>query len=482
MRIARPVGLALVSLGLLVLPGLPAAQADSTVVVDGPNGFPADGSLALFASSCNSNKPGVGPPAHWDQGPFLLEDGPTPVPSGSITWGLKPNGDHFGAGPIDYVASIGDLTTAQAEFYADSGPARGIAFALVDPEDNDHNIWAGNAIVNIPPGTWTTVSAADKSFAWREIDETGEQVASFTGTTAELLTDLNTGAHPGAYGLGFGCNASTSGVVHFDKALFGTDTDVTTYDFETAETQTTIKATPKTITAGKPVTFKGVMTDIHGTTFNDVPLDLQAKAYGSLKWKTVDHATENPGTSSGKPATLKEKPKTTTRYRWVWSGNVAAPASTSPALTVKVRAALTARPTATSVRKGGTITVKGKVSPKKAHATITLMKGSKKIGSARTSANGSYTVKAKAKTTGSWKLHTATGATKGNVAGTSKTFTVKVGSGRSSAPTHRQPTTHVVARRPSAPHPVSAPRHTAPAWLPARWVRRLSLPVRVAAH
>jgi hypothetical protein len=244
----------------------------------------------------------------------------------------------------------------------------------------------------------------------------------------------------------------------------------TTYDVEAANTKTTAKATPSTITAGQRTTVKGVMTDTGGSPFSQATLKLYAKPAGTATWKQIGHADETyDGTQH--PASLAEHPKVTTQYRWSFAGSDGANPSTSKPVTVHVRTAVTAAASKT-VRKGGTITVNGRVSPKAPGHTVQLMRGSTKVGSATVRSTGAFTIRTKAKTTGRWSLHVTTGATKTNLAGSSRTFTVSVGSGRAFLPA-RSSSAAQSASAPSAwsTRRVAAPLLTSPigplAWRPA---------------
>jgi hypothetical protein len=431
MRIARPLALALVTTALVTLQGVRFAAADTTVVVHGPGDLPSTGTpLGLFYTSCSS--PGQGGTV--DPGGIYIQPGPDPTPSGTRTWGfdLPGSASGFAIGPYGYTSSMANLATAQADFYADSGTATGIVFASIDEDPNTGTSWNGNAALSVTAGSWQTKSGIGLTYTWQELDgsfnPTGQ---TFSGTIAAMLAHIGTGDHDGLVGLGFGCN--TPGLVHFDKGMFGATGAVTTYDFEGSTTRTTIKAVPSTITAGRTTALEGVMTDTHGGRFTSATLTLQKKPAGTSTWRKVGTAVETyDGTQH--PAVIKQKPTTTTQYRYVFAGSSAGPGSTSKPVTVHVRTAVTAAPASKVVRKGGTITVNGRVSPKAPGHTVKLMRGSTQVGSATVRSTGAFALRTKARTTGRWTLHVTIGATRTDLAGSSRTFTVSVGSGRSSLP------------------------------------------------
>lgn len=470
MPIARPLALALAAAGLVVVQTASSASAaDSTVVVHGLGDLPADGSFGIFALGCS---PAAPPPNGYDPGPFYIQAGPGTAPLGSDSWGLDPSTAGVALGPYQSFTSASGLTTFSSQFYAEGSTAEGVAVASVDAGDGTH-AWLGTAALPVlTVGSWQTqsIDPVSQSFSWQEIDlNNGTSAGSFAGNLGALITHNGQGDEPVALGLGYGCNAS--GLVHFDDAQFGNGAGTTTYDFEAANTKTTTKATPSTITAGQKTTLKGVMTDTGGGLFTQATLQLWAKRAGTSTWKQIGHADETyDGTQH--PASLAEHPKVTTQYRWSFAGTEGANPSTSKPVTVHVRTAVTAAPASKTVRKGGTITVNGRVSPKAPGHTVQLMRGSTKVGGATVRATGAFTIRTKAKTAGKWTLHVTIGATKTNLAGSSRTFTVSVGSGRAFLPAR----TSSAARYASPPSawstpPVAAPVLTSPfgslTWRPA---------------
>jgi hypothetical protein len=427
MRVTRPLALAAaLCLGLTLSGPAPYAAADTTVVVHGLGDLPTDGSAGLFFVSCSAPWTGSGT---LDPGPLHIQEGPAPVPIGTRTWGFDMPAPSAGyaIGPFRSVSSMATLSTAQADFYDEgAGTANGVAFAGVDPADLAGDYWMGVAPLMLPAGSWQTVTAGDKSYSWTQINSQFQPTGqTYSGTISQLLTNkIGTGDHDGYVGAGFGCN--TPGLVDFDKAQIGDTGDVTTYDYEAALTTTTITGKPSTVTAGQSVTLKGVTTDSTGGSFSSAQLTLQAKTFGSSTWQDVGQATEtNDGTQT--PATLKKKPLVETKYRWEFPESPSSLGSVSPTFTVKVHTAVSAKAADTTVSKGGTIKITGRTTPAKPGQTVHLMKGSAKVGSGIVKADGTFTIKAKAASTGTWKLRVTIGASTGNLAGRSKTVKVTVG-------------------------------------------------------
>lgn len=428
MRVTRPLALAAALTLGLTLSGVPYAAADSTIVVHGLGDLPTDGSSGLFFVSCSAPWTAHGT---LSPGPLHIQEGPATVPIGTRTWGfdMPAESSGYAIGPFRSVSSMATLSTAQADFYDEGAvTANGVALAGVDPADNTGSFWMGVAPLMLPTGSWQTVTAGDKSYSWTQIDSQFQPTGqAFSGTISQLLSHIGTGDHSGYVGAGFGCN--TPGLVDFDKAQIGDTGDVTTYDFEAGLTTTTMSGKPSTVTAGKSVTLKGVTTDSTGGPFSSAQLTLQARTFGSSTWQDVGQATESydSGTATQTPATLKKKPLVETRYRWVFPDSPSSLGSTSPAFTVKVHTAVTATAADSTVAKGATIKITGRTKPAKPGQTVHLMKGSTRVGSGIVKADGTYTIKTKATSTGTWKLHVTIGAVSGNLAGTSKAVKVTVG-------------------------------------------------------
>jgi hypothetical protein len=174
------------------------------------------------------------------------------------------------------------------------------------------------------------------------------------------------------------------------------------------------------------VELRGVTTEVGGTSLPQGTLTLQARRFDSPTWRVAGTATESSG-GTPHPAVLKKRPLVRTDFRWVFAETTAYDASTSRAITVRVHTAVTATPADTTVRKGGTIKVTGRVTPAKPGAVVTLFKGSQKVATAVVRRTGTYTLTTRANAGGLWKLRVGIGATPGNLAGSSKVVKVTVG-------------------------------------------------------
>jgi hypothetical protein len=421
MRAARPtVALALLLAAGALSPGLASAatsRADATQIVRGLNELPADLSYGVYGRSCTN--PGTLAPHSF--GSLLVRTGPAPVPLGSRTWGFAASGAGGAIGPYRSVAAIDNVTTAQMQVYAETGGADGVGYAQVLEGAGGSSWWGVTSTFHVAAGAWTTADVVGDSFSWREFDGSGIQTAqTFSGTVHQMVAHVGSD-HGGLIGVGLGCG--NGDVFHFDDARFGATGDVLTLDLEAPRTATSIHGSATAVVAGSPVELRGVTTEVGGTQIPKGTLTLQARRFDATRWRDAGTATE----VSGVPATLRKRPLVKTDYRWVFTRTAAYDPSASHAFTVRVHTAVIARAADTTVRRGGTIKVTGHVTPAKPGAVVTLFRGSQKVGTAVVRPTGTYTLTTKARSTGLWKLHVSIGATRGNLAGSSKVVTVKVG-------------------------------------------------------
>ncbi len=426
MRVARPTVAVtlLLAVGTLspALASTGTARADATQVVRGLNDLPSDLGYGLRRVSCSS--PGEQAPST-NFSSLLIRKGPAPVPAGRRTWGFASRSAGGAFGPFRKVPAIDNLAASQMQVYAETGGADGVGFAQVLEGAGGSSWWGVTAKFHVAGGTWTTADVGGDTYSWREFGPSDSPTTNtFSGTIHQMVTQVGSD-HGGFIGLGLGCGSGD--VFHFDAARFGVTGDVLTFDFEGPRTNTTIRSSASSVVAGSPVQLRGVTTEVGGTPLPQGVLTLQARRFDATKWRDAGTATETSSGSTLSPALLRKRPLVKTDFRWVFAETTAYDASVSHAFTVRVHTAVTAKPADTTVRRGGTIKVTGRVTPAKPGAVVTLFKGSQKVGTAVVRRTGTYTLTTQAKTAGQWKLHVFIGATSGNLAGSSKVVTVTVG-------------------------------------------------------
>jgi hypothetical protein len=420
MRVARP-ALAvtlLLAVGTLVPDGASAStsRADSTLVVQGLNKLPSDLSYGLSDRSCTN--PGTSGPG---AGPLIVRKGPAPVPLGTHTWGFAPPHPGGAIGPYRAVPAIDNLAAAQLQVYAETGGADGVGFAQVHEASGGASWWGVTSTFHVAAGSWTTADVNGDAFSWREFDSSGNQTANtFSGTVHQMVAHVGSD-HGGLIGIGLGCGSGDA--FHVDAARFGATGNVLTLDLEAPLTATTIASPKTTVVAGSPVTLSGTTVEPPGTRLPRGTLVLQARRWDSTRWRSVGTADEV-GTT---PAVLKKRPLVRTDYRWVFPETQAYLSSVSRTITARVHTAVTAKAADTTVRKGGTIKIRGHVTPAKPGAEVILYRGSQKVGHALVRRTGTYTLTTRARSKGIWQLHVYIGAVSGNLIGTSKVVKVTVG-------------------------------------------------------
>ena len=398
----------------------PYAAADETIVVHGPGGFPDGSTQGTVQQPCDDvgGDPGVG------GGVTFLLHGPKPTPLGSRVWGLDATHEGVGDGPYRALTLIADDATATLQVYA-VDQTDGVAWAML--RDSDDTVWFGGSPVSITDtGVWTTISQdSDTSYDWVQRNNDGSATGeTFTGTIDELSDDVGPGDFAGELGFALGCNAN--GRYYLDDFEVGTPGDVITFDFEGLTTFTTIRGSRHVVTAGQPVTLKGVTRPGRNGFFTEASIVLEAKPFDSTRWHRVGRATE---TWDGRihPAVKKVRPQVRTAYRWHWLETRGSDESRSKAFLVKVHTKVTAHPAARVVRRGQPILVFGAVQPDKRGRQVALMRGDSVVDRATVRADGTFTLRTKASSSGDWRLHVAIGRTPGNLSGRSAPFTIHVG-------------------------------------------------------
>ena len=404
----------------LALVTAPYAAADETIVVHGPGGFPDGSTQGTVQQPCDDvgGDPGVG------GGVTFLLHGPKPTPLGERVWGFDPEHDGVGDGPYRDLSLIADDASASLQVYA-VNQTDGVAWAML--RDSDDTVWFGGSPVSITDtGAWTTISQdSDTSYDWVQRNNDGSATGeTFTGTIDELSDDVGPGDFSGELGFALGCNAN--GRYYLDDFEVGTPGDVITFDFEGLTTFTTIRGSRHVVTAGQPVTLKGVTRPGRNGFFTEASIVLEAKPFGSARWHRVGRATE---TWDGEihPATMKVRPQTRTAYRWHWLETRGSDASVSKTFLVKVHPNVTAHPAARSVRLGQQIVVFGRVLPDKRGRQVALMRGGAVVDRATVRPDGTFTLHKRASSSGAWRLHVAISKTPGNLPGRSPAFTIHVG-------------------------------------------------------
>ena len=417
---SRALLMGLSTLGLvatMTLTAAPYAAADSSVVVHGPGDFPLSSLQGTTHFSCV--RPGDEPSVPISS--IHLHRGPGRVPLGTRSWGLDADDPGVVNGPYRDVDSIGDLAPSSVQVYAD---ADSDGLAWLSMRTTDDLLWFGISPVSVAAGGWHTIGQdASTTYDWVERHNDGTATGgTFTGTVGQMIAHVGGGTFPGEIGFGLGCNAA--GPFSIDDFQAGTTGDVITYDLEGQITHTRIFGPRHLVTAGRSVTLKGVQS-IKNSLITYASLVLEAKPFGAERWRRVGTAVQT-FTTEIQPAVRRERPQVRTSYRYHTLGSTGADASVSKPFVVRVRAAVTAHPASTTVRRGSPLFVFGRVQPDLRGHRVALWRGHDRLGSAKVRHDGTYTVRARASSRGDWRLHVGIGRTPGVLAGRSHSFTVHV--------------------------------------------------------
>lgn len=248
----------------------------------------------------------------------------------------------------------------------------------------------------------------------------GEVTADETGAVSLEVTPTSTGDYHWAVGdscLPEWCYSNTaSETVHVEVAKAVTKTSLT------------IATTRTTLTAGQPVTLGTRVTDGFDDALTGATVHLQRSVDGGQSWTSIGQAT----TDHDGRAKLTIEPKRNARYRWKYAGTDLHLAGRSAGQAVDVRRAVTLSVADTTIRRGGTVKLSGRVTPGATGMQVTLYRylgGGRKIVLTRTQvrADGTYAISRVLSATGTYQLGVTVPATGSNLAGVSVKRTVTVG-------------------------------------------------------
>jgi type VII secretion-associated serine protease mycosin len=189
----------------------------------------------------------------------------------------------------------------------------------------------------------------------------------------------------------------------------------------------TTAASATTVTSGQAVTVTGHLRRTGTTTgVREVPVDLLVRKVGTTSWSratTVTTARDGAFAATHTPAWNAE-------YRVRFRGQDAALATEGPVRKVSVRARVTTKLSATSVKRGTAVTITGKVSPNHAGQRVVLQRrvdGTwRDVTNATLSSTSTYTFRPATSKTGTTTYRVLRPAGKDHAAGTGPQVTLKV--------------------------------------------------------
>lgn len=417
----------------VVLP-LSAAHADDTVVVRGL-GFAPDSATNLAIVGCSGLYAA-------DAGGVTTYLSPSPDgPAGSRALKYQLAGG-TAVGSQHHVDSMVATTAAGLSVLAPHGTT-GVAYAVFrDPQDAGGTVaWVGQAPLSVDAGSWQRVEATGLTYSWSRYDlatgqpavgaatpdgatpaGTGQDVSGQAAgaddgpaTVATFLADHG-GDAAGLYAVGLGCDGSPFKI---DALQTGSAGDVTTYDLEGYTTTTGISGSATRVRAGDPVTLQGSVSSeqVGPPAQGLLVLEAQQPGHGFVP---VDGATMQ---LSGSGVSATVEPTAHTVYRWRFGGSASADGSVSAPFVVDVASAVTAQPDPGAAGADTAGAVVGHTLPGRAGARVTLWRlakgGPVAVSSARTTADGAYSLEVPAEQAGNWRYYVAVPAGGGNLAGRS---------------------------------------------------------------
>lgn len=215
----------------------------------------------------------------------------------------------------------------------------------------------------------------------------------------------------------------TSRPFKIDALRIGSPGAVTTYDLEGFTSITDIAAPTNRIVAGDSLTIDGTLSSSSGAPLDARLLVLEAQELG--KGAFVPVPVDGADVQGGH-ASLAVHPLARTVYRWRFLGSSSTEASTSSPIVVDVAPVVTAESVAGDAPES--VVVRGALTPAKAGIPVTLWRVAGKrpvpVGTALTSADGTYRIPVTSGVSGAWRSFVTVPATSGNLAAQSTLLAV----------------------------------------------------------
>lgn len=187
-----------------------------------------------------------------------------------------------------------------------------------------------------------------------------------------------------------------------------------------------VTASAATVVAGRAVRLDGLLTDADSHPLAGRTLRLWSRRDNQVTAAADGSATTDAAGAAG----FDRSPTRATTYYVDLAQGVSDGRCLSAAVTVRVRTKVTARVGDSTIKRGKNIVVTGATTPAKPGSTVSLWRdrssGAVKLASGKVRADGSYSLRSRPGSTGSWKVFVKVAAGDGNLAGTSPVRTVRV--------------------------------------------------------
>lgn len=345
----------LAAAGAIVLAaGTVTVAGATTTRVDGSH-FGASG-LQVRAQGCLDplERPDTVPRAR-------IRKGPGKPPMGNRTVGWAPAEAGYGIGTLAPVVRPTALEVLSISVRPTGDQVSGQAVARYQPS-SDPGIWIGRVTLGLDPvARWHRIDAGALPFDWRHYTD-GVQDGDVAGETIADFTASHGGDGDGAQvGFLYGCDG---GGFFIDDLRVGADGAVRRYDFEGYRTRSQLLVGGKarkqvTVTYGRKRDLGVRLREAVGGDGVSGKLLVQRRAVSDRKFRTYDKLRTR---RTGK-AGITVKPSRGTAYRLKYAGSESHEGDTSSVLKVLVAFDVTARLSTTSVRRGRTFHMSGRVRP-----------------------------------------------------------------------------------------------------------------------
>lgn len=295
---------------------------------------------------------------------FVISRGPDKPPIGLYSSGWRDNTVGYGAGVVTHIDKPGSLKKFRVSLHSLDAESSGRAVVTFHP-DGDDGFWFGNADLGAETvNGWHDVGAVARPFAWLHYDAFGNVDLGGGSHTIDEFVTMHGGDGDGAeLGFIFGCNGNAFFLDRLQLSAGGQDLS---FDMGGYNTKTVLKVGEKkpkkvTITVGQEFPISGYLYEDFGNTRIAGQLRFESRRIGAESYQLIARDTAGTGTR----ALLQIHPKRNTQYALQYAGNEAREPSRSNTLKVLVRVKVGAHILDSTITRGQTMKVVGKIVPEK---------------------------------------------------------------------------------------------------------------------
>ncbi|MFN8194043.1 MAG: hypothetical protein U0R80_07115 [Nocardioidaceae bacterium] len=302
------------------------------------------------------------------------------------------------------------------------------------------SVWLRVGDVAVPPESFGVFVDVDglsfsgplpRNQAWTEVDLGTLPIAPVPGPgPSTTLLDV-AAAHPATATLSFSVlNAFDAGGAQafMDGWTWSAGGTTEELDLEGPHTPVACELVPErtTVVAGQVTHLTGTVRDGAGAGLAVPRLDLMAVAYGD----TSAHRVMAPSTGPDGTVDMADERLKRTDYYLDLPQTATLGRCRSAVVTVRVRTKVSMQVADATIRRHGSIVASGDTTPAKRGTAVSLWRelpsGAVRLAQGTVRRGGTFSLSAKAESTGAWKVFVKVAGASGNLAGTSPTRTVRV--------------------------------------------------------